>query len=308
MNLFKKIRRGLGKTREALVGNLQAAIGGRGIDDQALERIEEILITSDLGVEVTFELINVLRERARHEEIAGDRVLEVIEEQLSALAGEAAAPDTQPPSVPPLVSFVIGVNGSGKTTTIGKLARRYADSGERVLIVAADTFRGAAVEQVAIWAERAGVDIVRGSPGADPASVVYDGLQAAVSRGADRVYVDTAGRLHTKVNLMNELEKMTRVARKLVEDAPHEVLLVIDGTTGQNGLSQARAFAETSGVTGIVVTKLDGTAKGGIIVPIARDLGIPVRWIGVGEGGEDLLPFDPAMFVSAVFGSGDGDG
>jgi len=188
------------------------------------------------------------------------------------------------------------------TATLGKLANRFAHEGESVLIVAADTFRTAAVEQVAVWADRAQVEIVRGATGADPASVVYDGISAALARKVDRVLVDTAGRLHTKTNLMNELGKLDRVAKKLIPEAPHEVLLVVDGTTGQNGLSQARSFAEVSGVTALVVTKLDGTAKGGVLVPIGRELGIPVRWIGVGEGIDDLVPFKPELVVEAVFG------
>ncbi|MFH0884011.1 MAG: signal recognition particle-docking protein FtsY [bacterium] len=307
MNVFKKISQGLTKTRDAVVSGIRTAVGGRKLDEETLERLEEVLITADLGVETTHELLERLRERAKNEELAGDAVLVALREELTAMIGEASAidvatPDETTPVAKPFVTFIVGVNGTGKTTTLGKLAALYANAGEKVLIVAADTFRTAAVEQVAIWAERAGVDIVRGVTGADPGSVVYDGLAAAKARGVDHVLVDTAGRLHTKANLMTELEKLNRVAKKQIPDAPHEVLLVVDGATGQNGLSQAKIFSESSGVTGLVVTKLDGTAKGGVLVPIGRELKIPVKWIGLGEGIEDLFPFDAKLIVDAVFG------
>ncbi|MCB2199579.1 signal recognition particle-docking protein FtsY [bacterium] len=307
MNFFRKIAKGLSKTRDAVVGGIREAVGAAlKLDEETLEKLEEILITADLGVETSMELIERLRKRLRLESVTAEDVLRVLREELDRMIEETVAEketegdeEEQPR---PHVTFVVGVNGTGKTTTLGKIANRYAKQGESVLIVAADTFRTAAVEQVAIWAERAGVDIVRGATGADPASVVYDGLSAALSRNVQRVLVDTAGRLHTKTNLMAELGKLDRVAKKLVPEAPHEVLLVVDGTTGQNGLSQAKAFAEVSGVTALVVTKLDGTAKGGVLVPIGRELGIPVRWIGLGEGIDDLVPFEPRLVVEAVFG------
>lgn len=307
MNFFKKIAKGLSKTRDAVVGGIREAVGAAlKLDEATLEKLEEILITADLGVETSMELIERLRKRLRLESVTAEDVLRVLREELDKMIDEtvvekpADGEEVEQPR--PHVTFVVGVNGTGKTTTLGKIANRYAKQGESVLIVAADTFRTAAVEQVAIWAERAGVGIVRGATGADPASVVYDGLSAAISRNVQRVLVDTAGRLHTKTNLMNELGKLDRVAKKLIPDAPHEVLLVVDGTTGQNGLSQAKAFAEVAGVTALVVTKLDGTAKGGVLVPIGRELGIPVRWIGLGEGIDDLVPFEPRLVVEAVFG------
>jgi fused signal recognition particle receptor len=202
---------------------------------------------------------------------------------------------------PPAVVMVVGVNGAGKTTTIGKLAHRYKSEGRTVLLAAADTFRAAAIEQLEVWGQRTGIEIIRQQTGADPSAVVYDAVAAAKARGMDYVIIDTAGRLHNKENLMAELEKMTRTVRKIIPDAPHEVLLVVDGTTGQNGLEQARKFTGSSGVTGIVLTKLDGTAKGGVVVAIARELGLPIRYIGVGEKIDDLLPFDPENFVASLF-------
>ncbi len=302
MNLFKKIASGLEKTRTALVGNLKAAVSTGKLDEDKLEELEEILITADLGVDTTLALMDRLRYRAKRETLEGDDILRAMSEELQSLLEEVSVKQDETNWEKPVVTFVVGVNGSGKTTTIGKLSDKYAQAGERVLIIAADTFRSAAMEQAAIWAERANVEIVRGKTGADPGSVVYDGLQAAVSRKVDRVLVDTAGRLHTKTNLMKELEKLDRVAKKIIPDAPHEVLLVVDGTTGQNGLSQAKSFSASCGVTGLAVTKLDGTAKGGVILPIGRELGIPVQWIGVGEGIDDLLPFDSSLVVKAVFG------
>lgn len=314
MNLFKKFAGGLTKTRNAMVESIRSAVGGRKLDEEVLEELEEVLITADLGVDTTLELLDRLRERSKAEVLEGDAVLDALRKELAVMIAESDETESEGDkeerlqSVPnaasgtPFVSFVVGVNGTGKTTTVGKLAAKYAREGEKVLIVAADTFRNAAVEQLAIWAERAGVEIVRGATGADPGAVVFDGLAAAKARGVQRVIVDTAGRLHTKQNLMNELEKLDRVAKKQIETAPHEVLLIVDGATGQNGLSQARLFTESSGVTGLVVTKLDGTAKGGVLVPIGRELKIPVRWVGLGEGVDDLVPFDPEMIVEAVFG------
>ncbi len=303
MNWFSKIKEGLSKTRTQMVESIKEAVSEVEINDDILEELEEILITADLGVNTAMELTERIRRRAKIETITGEDILPALREELNRMIGEGQREEVRQGQRPkPYVTFVVGVNGTGKTTTIGKLAKKYANAGQSVLIVAADTFRQAAVEQVAIWAERAGVDIVRGSTGADPGAVIYDGLQAALNRGVDRVLVDTAGRLHTKANLMAELGKIERVAKKLVPDAPHEVLLVVDGTTGQNGLSQAKTFSQTIPVSALVVTKLDGTAKGGVLVPIGRELGIPVRWIGVGEGIDDLAPFNGELIVEAVFG------
>lgn len=313
MNFFKKIKEGLSKTRNSLVGNIREVVGEAKLDDDVLEDLEEVLIAADLGVETSAQLCERIRVRSTREALSGDGVLKALREELAELIDEtrishdAWKPKEASEVDGPYVTFIVGVNGTGKTTSIGKLASRYAQAGQKTLIIAADTFRSAAVEQVSIWAERANVEIVRGKTGADPASVVYDGLEAAKARGIKHVLVDTAGRLHTKVNLMGELEKIDRVAKKVIPDAPHDVMLVLDGTTGQNGLAQAKKFRETIGVSALIVTKLDGTAKGGMLVPIVRELNIPVRWIGVGEGIEDLVPFNPNLIVDAVFGSDETD-
>ncbi len=303
MNLFKKIKAGLSRTRDSLAQNIRSVVGSGKLSDATLDELEEVLITADLGVDTSLLLIENLRQRVKKETILGDDVFRVLSEELEALVVESSTGNGNrivASGAKPHVTFVVGVNGSGKTTTIGKLAHKCVQSGESVLIVAADTFRSAAVEQLAIWVERSGVEMVKGVSGADPGAVVYDGLSAAVSRKIDRVFVDTAGRLHTNVNLMRELEKIDRVAKKIIPDAPHEVLLIIDGTTGQNGVSQAKRFLESCGVTRLVVTKLDGTAKGGVIVPIGRELKIPVAWIGLGEGIDDLVEFDPHFVVRAI--------
>ncbi len=308
MNFFKKIKEGLSKTRQSLVGSIREVVGEAKLDEEALEDLEEVLISADLGVETSGQLADRMRKRALREAMTGDDVLKALREELAELidetklGGDAYKPRDASEVDGPYVTFVVGVNGTGKTTSIGKLAARYAEAGRKTLIIAADTFRSAAVEQVAIWAERANVELVRGATGADPASVVYDGLEAAKARGIERVLVDTAGRLHTKTNLMAELEKIDRVAKKVIPDAPHDVLLVLDGTTGQNGLAQAKKFRESIGVSALIVTKLDGTAKGGMLVPIVRELNIPVRWIGVGEQIDDLVPFKAELIVDAVFG------
>ncbi|MBD3167555.1 signal recognition particle-docking protein FtsY [bacterium] len=305
MNLFKKIIGGFGKTRGEVRENLKQVLADGVLDDDKIDEMEEVLISADLGVQTTMELTDRLRDMTQHRDLLGDEVITTMARELEKMLSDLDAGGDPEITERPWVTFVVGVNGSGKTTTIGKLANMFARRGEKVLIVAADTFRQAAVEQIAIWADRAGVEIVRGKTGSDPGAVVYDGLSSAVSRKVDRVLVDTAGRLHTKVNLMKELEKLDRVAKKIIPNAPHEVLLVIDGTTGQNGLSQAKAFVQASGVNALAVTKLDGTAKGGVIVPIGRELHLPVRWIGLGEGLDDLVPFHPQMVVRAVFGEYD---
>jgi fused signal recognition particle receptor len=298
---FERLKKGVEKTRAGLVSRLEDVLaGGKQIDAELLEELEATLIGADLGVRTTAEILELAREKADRKAIgdAGelkqlirDHLLEVLKSTEKPIAAVTE---------PPAVVLVVGVNGSGKTTTIGKLAHRYKSEGASVLLAAADTFRAAAIEQLEIWGRRTGTEVIRQKPGADPSAVVYDAVHAARARKVDCVIVDTAGRLHTKSNLMAELEKMRRTASRLVPSAPHEVLLVMDATTGQNGLEQARRFTETSGVTGIVLTKLDGTAKGGIVVAIARELGLPIRFVGVGEQADDLLPFDAPSFLTSI--------
>jgi len=298
---FEKLKRGVEKTRAGLVSQLEGVLAaGKQIDADLLEELEATLLAADLGVRTTTEILELARQKADRRLINDAQELKQLIRQhlLEVLRG------TEKPSPaitePPLVILVVGVNGSGKTTTIGKLAQRYRSEGASVLLAAADTFRAAAIEQLEIWGRRTGVEVIRQKPGSDPSAVLFDALQAARARQVDCVIVDTAGRLHTKSNLMAELEKMRRTAGRVVPGAPHEVLLVMDATTGQNGLEQARRFTESSGVTGIVLTKLDGTAKGGIVVPIARELGTPIRFVGVGEQVDDLLPFDGEKFLSSI--------
>lgn len=301
-DLLERLKAGIQKTRAGLMDRLEDALSGRKeIDAELLEELEYTLITADIGVRTTEEILERIRERvdrrllgdaAELKNLIREHLLEVLE------ASERPMPRV---AEPPAVVLVVGVNGSGKTTTIGKLAHRYKTEGRSVLLCAADTFRAAAIEQLEIWGERTHTDVIRQKAGADPSAVVYDALQAAKARRVDYVVVDTAGRLHTKDNLMAELEKMRRTAARVVPEAPHEVLLVLDATTGQNGLEQARRFTETSGVTGIVLTKLDGTAKGGVVVAIARELNLPIRYVGVGEKIDDLLPFEPEEFIASIF-------
>ena len=303
MGFFDKIKASLARTKEQFVERFDEIIGradtpaqrSRPIDVETLEALEEALISADVGVAAADQIVSAVRVRRSRGESLRDLVKQEI---LSILRGaETAAPN----GVTPHVTLIVGVNGTGKTTTVGKLARLIKDSGRTPLICAADTFRAAAVEQLQVWATRAGVDFIRAQPGADPAAVVYDGIAAGKARGRDVVLVDTAGRLHTRVNLMAELEKVRRIAAREVEGAPHEVLLVLDATVGQNGLTQAREFMGAAGVNGIVLTKLDGTAKGGIAVAIAHDLKLPIRYVGVGEGIDDLVPFSPEDYVNALF-------
>ncbi len=299
--LLDRLKSGVQKTRAGLVGRLEDMLQGRKeIDADLLDELEYTLISADIGVRTTQEILERIRERVDRSLVGNAAELEnlIREHLLEILQASEHAPArvTQPPAV-----MVVGVNGSGKTTTIGKLAHRYLHEQRKVLLCAADTFRAAAIEQLEVWAQRTGTEMIRQKPGADPAAVLFDALQAARARQADYVIVDTAGRLQSKANLMAELEKMRRTAARVIPDAPHEVLLVLDATTGQNGLEQARKFTETSGVTGIVLTKLDGTAKGGIVVAIARELNIPIRYVGVGEKIDDLLPFDPEKFIESLF-------
>ena len=303
-NLLDRLKAGIEKTRAGLSERLEDAISGKKeIDADLLEELEYGLITADIGVQSSSEILERIRQRVDRRLIGDASQLKgLIQEALLEILQSAERPLVHI-SEPPAVVMVVGVNGAGKTTTIGKLARLYQSEGRSVLLCAADTFRAAAIEQLEVWGERTSTSVIRQSPGADPSAVVFDALQAAKARKTDYVIVDTAGRLHTKDNLMAELEKMRRTASRVIPSAPHEVLLVIDATTGQNGLEQARRFTEKSGVTGIVLTKLDGTAKGGVVVAIARELNLPIRYIGVGEKPEDLLPFEADKFVTSLFES-----
>jgi fused signal recognition particle receptor len=300
---FNRMKQAVTRTRESFssrIGDLVALT--RVVDEAALEDLESALLTSDIGVQTTNEILEALRDRAKHQAIEGGAELrELLKEQLRGIL-EAPAKTIAEPATPPKVTFLVGVNGTGKTTSAGKLAAWYRGKDRTVLLCAADTFRAAAIEQLEVWASRSGVEMIKTRQGGDPAAVLYDAAAAAKTRGIGELIVDTAGRLHTKTGLMDELDKMRRTAAKLIPGAPHEVLLVMDATTGQNGLQQARLFTQSAGVTGIVLTKLDGTAKGGIAVAIAREMNLPVRFVGVGEKMEDLLEFDAGDFVEALLG------
>jgi fused signal recognition particle receptor len=289
------------RTRSSLGERIDSVLAlTRTVDESSLEELEMSLIASDIGVTTSAEIAANLRERAKRQQIKdGAELRDLLKEELKAILDENAQPATKV-AAPPEVIMMVGVNGTGKTTTSGKLAAFYRSQGKTVLLCAADTFRAAAIEQLEIWSERSGVEMVKTKQGGDPSAVLFDALTAAKTRHIDRVIIDTAGRLHTKTGLMAELDKMRRTAQRIVPDAPHEVLLVLDATTGQNGLQQARLFTESAGVTGIVLTKLDGTAKGGIAVAIAREMKLPVRFVGVGEALEDLLPFDSGAFVNSL--------
>jgi fused signal recognition particle receptor len=306
MGIFDKLKQGLQKTSQQLKDRLDRldemiglgdapAASARPIDVDTAETLEEILLMADVGVAATGEIVSAVKQRQRR----GESLRELVKQEMLRLL-EGSAPASQPTGQPH-VMLIVGVNGVGKTTTIGKLANQLRLEGRAPLICAADTFRAAAVDQLQIWADRAGVDMVRAKEGSDPAAVVFDAMTAAKARRRDVVLVDTAGRLHTRTNLMNELDKIRRVASREVVGAPHEVLLVLDATVGQNGIAQAREFTNVAGVTGIVLTKLDGTAKGGIAIAIAHDLKLPIRYVGVGEDVDDLLPFSPRDYVEAIF-------
>jgi len=302
MSVFDRIRKGLARTTAEFVSRLEGVLGGaeepaartRPIDLDTLDALEEALVSADVGVAATDRIVATVRARGGR----GADLRALVKAELLRILEEAARP---PATGSPRVVLVVGVNGTGKTTTVGKLASLARADGQTPLICAADTFRAAAVEQLAVWAERAGVDLVRAQSGADPAAVVFDAIAAGRARGRDPIIVDTAGRLHTRVNLMSELDKIRRIAGREVPGAPHDVLLVLDATVGQNGLVQAREFLQAAGVTGIVLTKLDGTAKGGIAVAIAHELKLPIRYVGVGEGLDDLAPFSPQAYVDALF-------
>jgi fused signal recognition particle receptor len=298
MGLFDNLKKGLSKTRGVLNSPIAELFSGKKLDEESLESLEEALISADVGVKASLEIIEHLRENVSRLKDASS-VKEFIKKEMATLLGPPAP--LIPFGKPPFVILTVGVNGAGKTTTIGKVASKFASEGMRVILAASDTFRAAAVDQLGIWAERAEVEIVKHQSGSDPAAVAFDAVEAAKARGADVVLVDTAGRLHTKDNLMEELKKIARVIKKSMPDAPQEVLLVLDATNGQNALRQADIFSKTVGVTGIALTKLDGTAKGGIVFAIKSELGIPVRLIGVGEGVDDLQEFRPAEFVDALF-------
>jgi fused signal recognition particle receptor len=307
MSLFQRLHEGLAKTRTALSRALDR-LAGRTLDPAALEELEATLIAADLGVRTVSKLMDRLREQGRDADQRGDGVRGLMKETvLEILHAPRGAPIGQllRQGPRPFVILAVGVNGAGKTTTLAKLAQRLKQAGLAPLLVAADTFRAAAIEQLEMWGKRIGVDVIRHRQGADPSAVVFDGIAAAKARGVDAVLIDTAGRLHTKTNLMEELKKVKRVLARELPGAPHEILLVLDGTAGQNALSQAKQFHEAVGVTGIALTKLDGTARGGAVVAIAEDLKLPVRLIGVGEAAEDLQDFDAPAFADALFGQGD---
>ena len=301
--LFDRMKEAVTRTRENLSERIEEAVSfSKEIDRHTLDDLEATLIGADLGTTTTHQVLNNLRERADRKQIKdGAELKRLLKEELLAILNAANTPPVERPDGVPEVVLVVGVNGTGKTTTIGKLAQTVRSEGKTVLLCAADTFRAAAIEQLEVWGQRTGTEVIRTKAGGDPAAVLYDALEAANARHTDCVIVDTAGRLHTKSNLMAELEKMRRTAQRLIPGAPHEVLLVIDATTGQNGLQQAKQFTDAAAVTGVVLTKLDGTAKGGVVVAIARELGLPVRYVGVGEKAGDLLPFDPKEYVDSLF-------
>ena len=312
MGLFSRFQKdtldkGLAKTKESVFKKISRAIVGKStVDDEVLDNLEEVLITSDVGVETTLKIIERIQNRAKSDKYLNTNELNtLLREEITALLAEnkanSAEGGTDMPAGKPYVIMVVGVNGAGKTTTIGKLANKYKQQGKKVMIGAADTFRAAAIEQLEVWANRVGVPIIKQKMGSDPASVAYDTLESATKNGADVVIIDTAGRLHNKVNLMNELTKIRKVMQKIDPQAPHDVMLVLDGSTGQNAFEQAKQFTLATEVSSLAITKLDGTAKGGVVIGISDQFKIPVRYIGVGEGIDDLQDFVPAEFVDSLF-------
>ncbi|WP_457673848.1 signal recognition particle-docking protein FtsY [Thiolapillus sp.] len=308
--LFQRLKSGLARTRANFTDGLASLVLGRKkIDDELLEDLETLLLTADVGVDATRRIIDELTDRVQRKTLADPEALvEALKQLLEEILEKAEAPVKQPAPGRPQVILMVGINGAGKTTTIGKLAKQLQDEGQTVMLAAGDTFRAAAVEQLQTWGERNGIPVIAQHSGADSASVIYDALEAATARGVDVLIADTAGRLHTKSNLMDELAKIARVMKKIDPDAPHEVMLVVDATTGQNAVNQAEQFSQAIPLTGITLTKLDGTARGGIIFAIAEKMGIPIRFIGVGEGIEDLRVFDPRAFVDALFEREDDNG
>ena len=300
---FDRMRQAVTRTRESLSERIEEiAASGKEIDADALDELEAVLLSADLGTTTTAEVLERLRRKIDSREV-GDRnaLKRQLQHEILEILRSTPQKHVKAPEGEPEVVMVVGVNGTGKTTSIGKLAYEMRREGKKVLLCAADTFRAAAIDQLEIWGKRTGTEVVKTKPGGDPAAVIFDGLQSAKAKDMDYVIIDTAGRLHTKSNLMQELDKMRRTAAKVIPSAPHETLLVMDATTGQNGLQQARQFTQAAGVTGIVLTKLDGTAKGGVVVAISRELGLPVRFVGVGEKAGDLMPFDPEAFVEGLF-------
>ena len=312
MGLFSRFQKdtldkGLAKTKESVFKKISRAVVGKStVDDEVLDNLEEVLITSDVGVETTLKIIERIQNRAKNDKYLNTNELNtLLREEITALLAEnkanSAEGGTDMPAGKPYVIMVVGVNGAGKTTTIGKLANKYKQQGKKVMIGAADTFRAAAIEQLEVWASRVGVPIIKQRMGSDPASVAFDTLESATKNGADVVIIDTAGRLHNKVNLMNELTKIRKVMQKIDPKAPHDVMLVLDGSTGQNAFEQAKQFTLATEVSSMAITKLDGTAKGGVVIGISDQFKIPVRYIGVGEGIDDLQDFVPAEFVDSLF-------
>lgn len=301
MGFFERLKDGLQKTRKNFTERIEVLVGmSAEIDDDFLDELEMILLSADVGAKTTEKLIEAVRQAARKKEIKGtEDVVPFLKKYLTQMLTEEGQRTRI--SGTPTVILVVGVNGVGKTTTIGKLANYFHLLNYKVMIAAADTFRAAASEQLEIWGKRAGCDVIKHAEGADPAAVVFDAMKAAIARKADILFIDTAGRLHNKANLMNELEKIHRVIKREIPKAPHETFLVLDATTGQNAITQAKVFTETANVTGVVLTKLDGTAKGGVVIAIREELGLPVKWIGVGEGIMDFRPFEPEKFVDALF-------
>jgi fused signal recognition particle receptor len=299
--LFRRMKQAMARTRDGLGDRVEDLLAlSRPIDEASLETLEESLIAADLGVPTVTRILDDLRQKLRRTELQdGEALREALQQEIETILAGVTRP-ARAPRQPPFILFLVGVNGTGKTTTAGKLSAYLQRGGKKVLLCAADTFRAAAIEQLETWSQRSGVELIKSRPGADPSAVLFDALQAAKARNADYVIVDTAGRLHTKAGLMAELEKMHRTAQRFSPEAPHETLLVLDAVTGQNGLQQARLFTESAGVTGIVLTKLDGTAKGGIVVAIAQDLKLPVKFVGVGEQLDDLLPFDAKAFTASL--------
>ncbi len=301
--IFSSLRDKLGRTRSSIAGGLAALLSGRGkIDDELLEELETLLITADVGIDTSMRIINDISTQVKRKTLSDPEALQgVLKTELLQILQKANPDEKQPAHGKPRVILMVGINGAGKTTTIGKLAKRFQSEGQHVMLAAGDTFRAAAVEQLQAWGERNDTAVIAQHTGADSASVIFDALEAATARGVDILIADTAGRLHTKTNLMDELVKIVRVMKKIDPDAPHEVMLVVDGGTGQNALQQAIHFNRAVSLSGITITKLDGTAKGGILFAIADKLQIPIRYIGVGEGIDDLRPFDAAQFVDALF-------
>lgn len=301
MGFFERLKDGLQKTRKNFTERIEVLVGmSAEIDDDFLDELEMILLSADVGAKTTEKLIEAVRQAARKKEIKGtEDVVPFLKKYLTQMLTEEGQRTRI--SGTPTVILVVGVNGVGKTTTIGKLANYFHLLNYKVMIAAADTFRAAASEQLEIWGKRAGCDVIKHAEGADPAAVVFDAMKAAIARKTDILFIDTAGRLHNKANLMNELEKIHRVIKREIPEAPHETFLVLDATTGQNAITQAKVFTETANVTGVVLTKLDGTAKGGVVIAIREELGLPVKWIGVGEGIMDFRPFEPEKFVDALF-------